>query len=183
MQSSGELPDGVTLRQLTPFSDHRGTIVELDRASWHSDHPPVQWTALHSSARVLRGAHLHKQHTDQLVVTSGTLLVGLVDLRRASATPGLRMMFELAEFCVLTIPPLVAHTFYSVTDTATVNATSHEYDPNDDLEVQFDDPAFGFSWPDDAASLLSERDRSAPDLATLLDRCRAAGLDVVAGIA
>ena len=44
MAGDGALPSGVTLRQLTRIGDHRGSIVELDRESWHPDHTPAQWT-------------------------------------------------------------------------------------------------------------------------------------------
>ena len=85
------LPMDVALHELTAIGDHRGTIVELDRQSWHPDDTPLQWTLSRSGPDVLRGPHVHKQHTDRLVVLDGELLVGLVDLRRESSTAGLRV--------------------------------------------------------------------------------------------
>jgi dTDP-4-dehydrorhamnose 3,5-epimerase len=174
----GKVPDGVTLHELTSIVDHRGTIVELDRVSWHPDYTPAQWTLSSSVPGVLRGPHLHKQHVDRLVVLNGELVIGLVDLRRDSTTAGLRSTFTLAPFHVLTIPAGVLHGFFFPTSTTTLNAPSHEYDPTDDVEVRFDDPDLGLVWPT-KRPVLSARDRDAPTLTVLLERCAAAGLRVI----
>jgi dTDP-4-dehydrorhamnose 3,5-epimerase len=178
MGADVELPRGVTLSELTSISDDRGAIVELDRQSWHPDDANLQWTLSRSDPGVLRGPHLLKQHRDRLVVLDGELLVGLADLRRDSSTAALRSSFALAPLHVLTIPAGVLHGFFSATATTTLNATSHEYDPSDDLEIRFDDPDLALSWPTHAP-VLSARDRDAPNLATCLAQCTAAGLRVI----
>jgi dTDP-4-dehydrorhamnose 3,5-epimerase len=171
-------PAGVERRALATFSDLRGTITELDRASWHPERAILQWTLLDSAAGTIRGAHLHATHTDQLVVVAGRMVVALADLRQSSPTAGLRVMVELSPLEVLVIPPLVLHAFGFPADTTLLNATTSEYDPADDFETRYDDPALGFDWMiSDPA--LSSRDSSAPDLPTLLARCREVGLDVV----
>jgi dTDP-4-dehydrorhamnose 3,5-epimerase len=175
---SVELPMDVTLSDLTSVSDHRGVIVELDRQSWHPDDASMQWTLSQSAPGVLRGPHLHKQHRDRLVVLDGELVVGLADLRRESSTAALRSSFTLSPFSVLTVPAGVLHGFFSVTATTTVNATSHEYDPSDDLEIRFDDPDLALAWPT-ATPVLSTRDREAPSLTACLVQCVAAGLRVI----
>jgi dTDP-4-dehydrorhamnose 3,5-epimerase len=172
------LPSGVALHELTSIGDHRGSIVELDRRSWHPDHTPAQWTLSSSVPGVLRGPHLHKQHVDRLVVLEGELVVGLVDLRRDSKTAGLRSTFTLAPLRVMTIPSGVLHGFFFPTATTTLNATSHEYDPVDDFEVRFDDPDLGLEWPTQQP-VLSARDQDAPTLAVVLEQCAAAGLRVI----
>jgi dTDP-4-dehydrorhamnose 3,5-epimerase len=176
--SESEFPRGVTVRELTTIADHRGHIVEVDRASWHPDEAPQQWTLSVSDAEVLRGPHLHKQHADRLVVLDGELVVGLVDLRRDSTTAGLRSSFALPPLRVLTIPPGVVHGFFFASPTTTLNATSLEYDPTDDLEVRFDDPDLGLTWPTQQP-LLSARDRGAPTFAVMLEQCTAAGMRVI----
>jgi dTDP-4-dehydrorhamnose 3,5-epimerase len=173
-----ELPMDVMLSELTSISDDRGVITELDRQSWHPDDASMQWTLSQSGPGVLRGPHLHKQHRDRLVVLDGELFVGLADLRRASTTAALRSTFTLGPFTVLTIPAGVLHGFYSASATTTLNATSHEYDPRDDLEIRFDDPDLALSWPT-AAPVLSKRDRDAPTLAVCLAQCVDAGLSVI----
>ena len=178
MGRDGDLPSGAAVHKLTGIGDHRGQIVELDRVSWHPDAVPAQWTLARTVPGVLRGPHLHKQHVDHLVVLEGELVVGLVDLRRESATAGMRSSFVHVPLSILTIPPGVVHGFFSRTATATLNATSHEYDPTDDLEVRFDDPDLGLVWPTEQP-VLSDRDRDAPSMAVLLEQCTAAGLRVI----
>jgi dTDP-4-dehydrorhamnose 3,5-epimerase len=178
MGGNGRLPHGAVVHELTSIGDHRGDIVELDRVSWHPDDVAAQWTLARTVPGVLRGPHLHKQHVDHLVVLEGELVVGLVDLRRESTTAGLRSSFTHTPLQILTIPPGVLHGFLSVTATTTLNATSHEYDPTDDLEVRFDDPDLGLVWPIQQP-VLSNRDREAPTLTGLLERCTAAGLRVI----
>jgi dTDP-4-dehydrorhamnose 3,5-epimerase len=175
---SRRLPDGTSVHELTCIGDERGMIVELDRQSWHPDQTAQQWTLSQSGPGVLRGPHLHKQHADHLVVIEGEYLIGLVDVRRDSATPGLRSSFTLPPFHVLTIPAGVVHGFFAATKVTSLNATSHEFDPSDDLEVRFDDPDLGIQWPV-TTPLLSARDRDAPDLATFLGNCAVAGLRVI----
>jgi dTDP-4-dehydrorhamnose 3,5-epimerase len=178
MGGEGKLPQGAAVHELTSIGDHRGLIAELDRVSWHPDDIPAQWTLARTVPGVLRGPHLHKQHVDHLVVLEGELTVGLVDLRRESTTAGLRSSFTHTPLRVLTIPAGVLHGFFSCTATITLNATSHEYDPTDDLEVRFDDPDLGLVWPT-PEPVLSDRDRDAPSLVTLLEQCTAAGLRVI----
>ena len=173
-----QLPDGTSMHELTCIGDERGMIVELDRQSWHPDQTAQQWTLSQSGTGVLRGPHLHKQHADRLVVIEGEYLIGLVDVRRDSATAGLRSSFILPPFHVLTIPAGVVHGFFAATKVTSLNATSHEFDPSDDLEVRYDDPDLGIQWPV-AAPLLSTRDRDAPGMATFLGNCAAAGLRVI----
>lgn len=178
MAPEGTLPSGVALRELTSIGDHRGSLVELDRLSWHPDDAPTQWTFSSSVPGVLRGCHLHKQHVDRLVLLEGEMVVGLVDLRRDSTTAGLRSSFTLTPLRVLTIPPVVLHGFYYPTSATMLNATSHEYDPTDDFEVRFDDPDLGLEWPMQQPA-ISARDRDAPTLAAVLEQCAAAGISVI----
>jgi dTDP-4-dehydrorhamnose 3,5-epimerase len=178
MDANAPLPMGVALHELTTIGDHRGSIVELDRRSWHPDDTPAQWTLSRSHPCVLRGPHVHRQHADRLVVLDGELVVGLVDLRRDSATAGLRSNFTLVPLHALAIPPGVLHGFFSRTSTTTLNGTSHEYDPTDDFEVRHDDPDLELLWPTQSP-VLSVRDRDAATLAVVLEQCAAAGLRVI----
>jgi dTDP-4-dehydrorhamnose 3,5-epimerase len=174
----GRLPAGVTVQTLARFDDHRGSIVEIDRVSAHPERSHAQWTFFASNAGVMRGIHLHKEHADDLTVLDGEVLTGLVDFRADSSTARLRCMITLTPFQRLLIPAGVAHGFLYTKPTTVVNATSHEYDPLDDFEVRFDDPSVGLRWPT-VDPLLSERDRTAPSLRGLLERCTAAGMRVI----
>ena len=178
MHDDRALPAAVTVHELTIIDDRRGSIVELDRRSWHPDDLAAQWTLSRSLPGVLRGPHGHRQHTDRLVVLDGELVVGLVDLRRYSTTAGLRTTFTLEPLRVLTIPPGVLHGFFSATATTALNATSHEYDPADDYEVRHDDPDLGLTWPS-PCPVLSSRDRDAATLSIVLTQCAAEGIPVI----
>jgi dTDP-4-dehydrorhamnose 3,5-epimerase len=154
-------------------------LVELDKDSWHPGERRVQWTYLSSERGVLRGPHLHKQHIDNIVLLRGELYVALADLRADASTAGMRVGFVLEPLQVLTIPAVIAHGFLSLTPTAMLNGTSHEFDPQDDLEVRFDDQDLSLPWPA-VETTLSARDDGAPTLRVLLDRCADAGLAVIA---
>src|SRR5260221_13153156 len=93
MGGDAKLPCGAELHELTSIGDHRGSIVELDRVSWHPSEIAAQWTLSRTRPGVLRGPHLHKRHVDHLVVLEGELVVGLVDVRRDSMTAGPRSSF------------------------------------------------------------------------------------------
>ena len=121
----------------------------------------AQWTLSQTVPGVLRGPHLHKQHVDQLVVLEGDLFVGLVDLRRESRRAGMRSTFALAPCPGPHHPAWRGPWLLLATATDALNATSHEYDPADDLEVRFDDPDLGLVWPT-ATPVLSDRDHDAP---------------------
>ncbi len=110
---------------------------------------PVQWNAVHSSANVLRGVHVHRRHADYLTLVSGAATIGLHDLRPASPTEGEGRIVELAAAApsALVIPQGVAHGFYFHEPSIHVYAVSHEFDPADELGCRWDDPALGIAWP------------------------------------
>lgn len=111
------------------------------------------------------------------IANEGSMLIGLADLRRESATADLRTMLTLSPMQSLSIPPGVLHGFFHPVPSLTVNATSHEYDPDDDLAVRFDDPDVGLDWPT-PDPVQSDRDRHAPAYAVFLEQCASAGLAV-----
>ena len=165
------LPLGVVLTPLTPHRDDRGTFVEAFRASWSTDIVPVQWNVVTSGAGVLRGVHVHRRHADYLTVLSGTMVLGLHDLRRGSPTRGRSAMLtiEAQEPRAVTIPPGVAHGFCFPEPSVHLYAVSHYWDKADELGCRYDDPALGLHWPivdptlssrDEAAGTLAEMERT-----------------------
>jgi len=168
------LPAGVVLRPLQSHGDERGVFTELHRAAWWSGPPLVQWNAVRSHARVLRGVHVHLRHDDLLTVPFGRATVGLVDLRPGSPTEGVASTVALGEddAASLAIPHGVAHGFYFHEPSVHVYAVTHEFDPADELGCRFDDPDLGIAWPETDV-VLSDRDRDAGTMAAL--RARVAG--------
>ena len=158
----GDLPDGVKLLPLPPHEDPRGALTELYRAS---EFPTVfrQFNLVRSEANVLRGVHVHPQHSDFLVVLTGQLVLGLVDLRRRS--PSFRFsctltLTETAQTGCL-IPPGVAHGFLFKAKATYIYGLSHEWAPEGDFACRYDDPDLAIKWPLTGQPVLSERDANA----------------------
>jgi dTDP-4-dehydrorhamnose 3,5-epimerase len=164
------LPTGVSLLTLTPHADDRGVFTELYRASWEPGVAPVQWNAVRSEPKVLRGVHVHRQHTDYLTLVGGTATIGLHDLRPESPTEGLGTTVQLdaREPAALVIPVGVAHGFYFHESSVHVYAVSHEFDPADELGCRWDDPGLDIQWPC-TEPLISPRDRELGSLSDLRD--------------
>lgn len=168
----GLLPAGVLLRSLAMHQDHRGTFTEIFRQEWDTGITPIQWNCVSSQAGTLRGVHVHVHHDDYLVVLSGRGIVGLRDLRRRSPTEGRVAMLPLegGDHQGITIPHGVAHGFFFPEPSIHIYSVSRYWDIDDELGCRWDDPDLGLDWPIRGAPLLSERDASAPSLATLLSQ-------------
>jgi dTDP-4-dehydrorhamnose 3,5-epimerase len=167
---------GVRRMRLEPHTDERGSFTELWRASWLDaavDGRFVQANLSRSRRGVLRGLHVHRRQADLWIVAGGRSSVALVDLR--DATPGTGVprsaMLELRRDDALFIPPLVAHGFLARTDLVLVYLVTSEFDGSDEIGFAWDDPQAAVAWPIDDP-ILSERDRSAPPLAAVLERLR-----------
>ncbi|HJP29967.1 MAG TPA: dTDP-4-dehydrorhamnose 3,5-epimerase family protein [Candidatus Latescibacteria bacterium] len=164
---------GVYSLDLQVFGDDRGRFSEMFRNEWfpERDWGKVQVNRSHSSATILRGLHYHHRQADYWHPLSGTIRVGLYDLRRQSPTYGTGEAFDISgeDFTGLFIPPGVAHGFYSVTDLTLIYVVDSYYDGADELGVAWDDPALGLDWaiPAGTEPILSERDATNPPLAQL----------------
>jgi dTDP-4-dehydrorhamnose 3,5-epimerase len=160
--------DGVLMRALTMHGDARGSVTELYQADGDAGIQPLQWHLLVSNAGTLRGMHLHVRHLDYKVVAGGRLALMLMDLRAGSPTDGVAECHELSGESLMSvlIPPGVAHGVLSHDDTLTMVASSALYDPADEFEFAWDDPALGVPWPGRPV-MLSERDRNAGSVAGL----------------
>ena len=163
-----KLPSGVSLLPLTPHADDRGVFTELFRTSWDPGLAPVQWNVVRSEANVLRGVHVHRRHTDYLIVVAGAAVVGLHDVRPDSPTEGMGATVELDAHApvALVIPVGVAHGFYFHEQSVHVYAVSHEFDPADELGCRWDDPGLNIEWSC-ADPVISERDRGLGSLSEL----------------
>lgn len=162
------LPDGVSLRPLVLNRDDRGALAEMFRGSWPGAIEAVQWNMVRTDAGVLRGVHVHPRHDDYLVVLEGHVSVGLCDLRSDGPSADVAAVVELTgvEPAAITIPPGVAHGFYFHTPALHVYATTHYWDPADELGCHWSDPELGIEWPTTEA-LISERDAELPPLSDL----------------
>lgn len=154
--------NGVKVRTLKPREDDRGVFLEIFREEWQVGCAPVQWNVVHSKANVLRGVHVHAEHTDYLVLISGKMLMGLHDLRpeqeklRRSEIISLDADYPLA----ITIPPGVCHGFYFLENSVQAHAVSSSWNLHDELGCRFDEPELRLDWPT-KTPLMSKQDEVA----------------------
>jgi len=91
-----------------------------------------------------------------------------VDLRADSPTYRNWESFELRddEQASLYVPAGCAHGFQALTDPADVSyGIDRAHDPAEDVTIAFDDPELAIPWPL-PVTVMSQRDRAAPSLAT-----------------
>ncbi len=184
---------GVRFGALTRHADARGSFRELWRDSafpaltaaetgGSGDSEPrfVQANLSTSAAGVLRGLHYHRRQLDYWVVVGGRALVALVDVRPLIEGTGDRPIIETRELAVdewVVIPAGVAHGFLALEPLDLLYLVTNEFDGSDELGFAWDDPAVGVPWPPvegtpDGQPILSDRDRSNPSLADLVERLR-----------
>jgi dTDP-4-dehydrorhamnose 3,5-epimerase len=185
---------GVRYGAIARHGDERGSFRELWRedafgpidadlagASPDAGRPPrfVQANLSTSAAGVLRGLHLHRRQLDHWVVATGRAFVALVDVRPMLAggpRPDVETR-ELGEDDWVNIPTGVAHGFLALEPLELVYLVTNLYDGTDELGFAWDDPQAAVPWPRvavarDGRPILSDRDRSNPSLAALVERLR-----------
>jgi dTDP-4-dehydrorhamnose 3,5-epimerase len=168
---AGAALSGVAVKPLLGHVDERGDLHELMRLSSPGATPVAQWNAMHSRAGVLRGMAVHLRMTDCYVNVEGSTLLGLADLRLDSPTFGKACLIELHgdRPAVVVIPPGLAHGIYYLSDSVTLAALSHAYDPDDKLGCRWNDPMLAIPWPLISPRLV-ERDRHWPSAQGLVER-------------
>jgi dTDP-4-dehydrorhamnose 3,5-epimerase len=163
------VPDGVVVRDLALHADERGSLTEIFRQSWHEAFRPLQWNASRSEARVLRGVHVHRLHTDYLVVLAGAMLLALHDIRPSSPTRGRSVLLPLDGKApkAVVIPPGVAHGFYFAEPSMYLCGVDEYWDGSDEIGCRFDSPELDLRWPN-LAPTLSARDNLAGSYAEMV---------------
>ena len=162
---------GVMTVRLHAIGDERGRFMETFRAEWF---PQADWTRLQgnrsdSAAGVLRGLHYHFKQVDYWYATRGRIRVGLMDLRRSSATFLRGASLEIGEDNPLGvfIPEGVAHGFAAMTDCTLMYIVNNYYDGGkDEYGIAWDDPQAAIDWGIDSPA-LSARDRRNPRIADM----------------
>jgi dTDP-4-dehydrorhamnose 3,5-epimerase len=118
----------------------------------------------------LRGLHFQRppSREGKLVRCSrGEIYDVIVDLRCDSATflQHRGVILSGANGRSLYVPPGLAHGFETLTDDAeVVYAMTDYYDASLSDGVRWNDPAFRIEWPIAGPAVMSDRDRSYPDL-------------------
>lgn len=156
-----DLPEGVIQRRLVQHSDARGSLSELFRAEWTPVGAFLQWNLVQSRGNVLRGVHVHPSHSDYLFVLSGTLVLGLHDLRPDDPARRKSRLLTLSgdDPTTVYIPKGVCHGFWFSEPASYVYGLSTGWSMSEELGCRFDDPALGLDWPTETP-ILSQRDAS-----------------------
>jgi dTDP-4-dehydrorhamnose 3,5-epimerase len=167
-----EIPDVVRIRTRR-FRDSRGFFSESFRRSAYREAGIPNSFAQDNWARseegVLRGLHyqLAPRAQGKLVgVIRGRIWDVAVDIRVGSPTFGRWVGAELDEGSgdLLWIPPGFAHGYQVLSTRAdVVYKVTHEYDPDLDRGIRWDDPDLAIRWPR-SDPVLSDRDRGLPSL-------------------
>lgn len=166
---------GAWLIEPEPIADERGlfarTFCEREFADRGIAFRVVQCsTSFNTQRGTLRGMHYQEGAAaeDKLVrCTMGAVHDVIVDLRPGSPT---RLRWYAAELSaqnrrMLFAPKGFAHGFMTLVDQSEVFYQMSElYEPAAARGVRWNDPALGIRWPA-LEPILSERDRSYPDLA------------------
>lgn len=157
-------------------SDDRGFFVETYqgmryRAIGIEEHF-VQDNHSRSVRGTLRGLHFQTEPGQAKLVrcARGAIRDVVVDLRRSSPTFGAAETFHLDDVIhrQLFVPVGFAHGFLVESDVAdVVYKVSSNYDPATERGLAWDDPALDIHWGLERP-MLSERDRSNPNLAELV---------------
>ncbi len=168
--SDSNVIEGVKFVALRPFGDDRGRFLETFRKEWF---PQRSWTRVqsnvsYSKAGVLRGLHYHYHQVDYWFCVTGTVQVGLADLRPDSPTFRRTETLEIGEHNTsgIFIPVGVAHGFLALTEAALAYNVDNYYDNSDEHGVAWDDPGLAVDWKW-SEPVLSDRDRRNPALAEL----------------
>ncbi|MGZ4272851.1 MAG: dTDP-4-dehydrorhamnose 3,5-epimerase family protein [Solirubrobacteraceae bacterium] len=157
--------EGVRIVHPQVHGDERGRLVEIFRATGYPEQF-VQANHGRSRAGVLRGLHYHQHQADLWYAISGRAQVALADLRGGGGTPPVEtFVLDAAEPTAVYIPRGVAHGYLALTDLDLVYLVTHEYDPQDEHGVSWDDPTLAIPWQlEGGQPVVSERDRGNPTL-------------------
>jgi len=169
---------GVILVEPVVHRDDRGFFFESFHESRYRDagirERFVQDNHSSSVRNTLRGLHGQSPHPQGKLVRAieGEAFDVAVDVRRGSPTFGKYFATRLSatNFRELYVPPGVLHGFLVTSDTAQlVYKCTDFYSPEAEFSVAWDDPDIGIAWPIESP-ILSEKDRSAPQLKDVEDR-------------
>lgn len=163
--------DGVRHQRLEVHVDHRGSFTEVFAGHWPTGIAPTQWSVVRSHEGALRGMHVHLRHDEYLTVLSGTLWVGLHDLRPGSRTVGASQLIRLSGDApsYLSWPRGLVHGWIAESAVLHLQAVSEsyvDYAEDDNWGCRWDDPDLGIDWPV-APRTISDRSQGFGSLSDL----------------
>lgn len=163
------------LVELDPIGDERGFFArafsaeEFTEAGLESS--IAQMNLARSETRgTLRGIHWQSgEHAEAKLIRCirGSVYSVCVDVRTDSDTWGAWLGFELTaeNRSALYVPPGCGHGYQILEEPSELfYSTSAPYSPQAERGARWDDPAFEIAWPITEGVLLSDKDRSWPDI-------------------
>jgi dTDP-4-dehydrorhamnose 3,5-epimerase len=170
---------GGLLFRPTPYIDERGFFSrtfdrEVVAAAGLDPDAFVQDSISRSVKGVVRGMHVRSGAGEAKLVrcSYGAVFDVVVDLRPDSSTYRNAEYFDLTGENQVTVyvPAGCAHGFQALTDPADVSyRIDRAHDQAEDVSIRFDDADLGIPWPL-PVTLMSDRDKAAPPLATATGR-------------
>jgi dTDP-4-dehydrorhamnose 3,5-epimerase len=166
---------GAWLIQSRVFADERGTFSEWFKSSLLTEitgesFEPLQANVSVSNAGVIRGIHYSLAPCGQaklVTVMSGSIMDFAIDVRVGSPTFGKHESVVLAagDGQALFLQSNMAHAFQALEHNTVVSyLVSSEYSPSEEKEISPMCSVLGIQWSPNLPMVLSEKDRSAPDL-------------------
>ena len=173
--------DGAWLMQSRIFSDDRGSFSEWFKSSLLTDltgeiFQPVQANVSVSNAGVIRGIHFSLAPDGQaklVTVLAGSILDVAVDVRIGSPTFGKyeAVVLKAGDGQAMFLRQDMAHAFQALEDNTVVSyLVSSEYSPTEEKEISPLCPTLNIQWFQNLSTVLSDKDRAAPDLQTQLSK-------------
>jgi dTDP-4-dehydrorhamnose 3,5-epimerase len=135
----------------------------------------AQANVSNSNKGVIRGIHFANYPPGQakyVTCVSGTVLDVVVDLRPLSKTFGKwdSVILNANEPRAVFIPHGIGHAFMALEDNSTfVYLCDQRYNPNNEFEINPMDKVINITWPDGVTPILSEKDRAAPNLDSIVE--------------
>ena len=151
---SRDLIEGVVVRPYSIWPDDRGYFLEVVRTGkgLAAEFPAesTQVSAALSYPGTIKAFHYHRHQTDLWVPACGMLQVALVDLRKRSATYGVRNTMYLGALrpWQVLVPPGIGHGYKVVggEPAILVYVTNRCYDPKDEGRIPYNDPDIQYDW-------------------------------------
>lgn len=151
---SGKLIDGVRIVPLSLWPDDRGWFLEVARMGQGAvadfDPATTQVSSALSYPGTIKAFHFHRRQTDYWVPVTGMFQVALVDLRRDSATWGVKNTLYVGALrpWSLTVPPGVGHGYKVIGSepAVLVYVTNRLYDPEDEGRIAHNHASIRYDW-------------------------------------
>lgn len=152
-QSTQDLIDGVTVKEIRSVLAGTGYVTEVFRRDWDADGGIVdQVFQVTLGPGGVSAWHCHANTTDRLMVNHGRIRIVLYDSREGSPTQGRlnHLVFGTPRPAIVTVPPLVWHGIQNVGpgDSSLINVVdaAYDYEDPDHYRIPADSPEIPYRF-------------------------------------